>query len=118
MKHKLEINSTKPFIIRFLESYHPLWKAKVNGKEYDPIPIYYENSQVRSQNIISTNYPGINGFIINETGKMTVTLENQPLGWVLHPGASFSSFALVLRRSLLNMAKKAYSFRITKKCSN
>ena len=113
MKHKLEINSTKPFIIRFLELYHPLWKAKVNGKEYDPIPIYFENSQVRSQNIISTNYPAINGFIINETGKMTVTLEYEPLGW-FYLGASISSFALLLLLAYLIWQRKHIALELLK----
>ena len=113
MKHELEINSTKPFIIRFLEPYHPLWSAKINGKEYDPVPIYYENSQVRSQNIISTNYPAINGFIINETGKILITLEYEPLNW-FYLGAILSFFAFVFPLAYLIWQRKQIALELLK----
>jgi hypothetical protein len=113
MKRELEIDSAKPFIISYLEPYHPLWSAKLNGKEYDPIPIYHENSVIRSQNIISTNYPAINGFIINETGKMQVTIEYEPLRW-FYLGASLSFLALVLPLAYLIWQQKHIALELVK----
>lgn len=51
-------NSTGPFMLVFSESYHPLWRAFIEGKEIDPIPIYSM----------------INGFYINKTGDFSIKI--------------------------------------------
>jgi len=51
-------NSSGPFILVFSESYHPLWKAYIDGEERSPIPVYSI----------------INGFFINRTGDFDVTI--------------------------------------------
>jgi hypothetical protein len=51
-------NSDEPFLLIFSESYHPMWKAYIDGKEISPIP----------------TYSLVNGFYINKTGNFNVTI--------------------------------------------
>lgn len=51
-------NSTGSFTLVFSESYHPLWKAYVEGEEMDSIPIYSI----------------VNGFYINKTGDFSIKI--------------------------------------------
>lgn len=105
MKYEIEIDSDGPFILRLMEPYNPMWTTSLDGKEYHPIPVYFENTQVLSQNIVSTNYPAINGFIINGTGKMSITIEYKTIEW-LYLGAAISSIALILSLSYLILQRK------------
>ncbi len=52
------ISSTQPFLLTFSESYHPMWKAYVDGQEISPI---------------QTNFV-VNGYYINKTGSFEVEL--------------------------------------------
>lgn len=54
-----KVNSTSPYTIVFSNTYHEMWRAYVNGKEYKSIPSYYF----------------INSFQINETGEHEVVIE-------------------------------------------
>lgn len=58
-KWVVKVNSTGPYSLIFSNSYHPMWRAYVNGKEYKSIPSYYF----------------INSFQINETGDHEVIIE-------------------------------------------
>ncbi len=58
-KWRLKVDSSEPYALVFSNSYHPMWKAYVNGKEYSSIPSYYF----------------INSFQINETGEHEVIIE-------------------------------------------
>jgi hypothetical protein len=51
-------NSTEPFLLIFSESYHPMWKAYIDGEEISSIP----------------TYSIVNGFYITKTGNFTVTI--------------------------------------------
>ncbi len=51
-------NSNEPFLLILSESYHPLWKAYIDGEEISPIPVYSI----------------VNGFYINKTGNFDVTI--------------------------------------------
>jgi hypothetical protein len=51
-------NSDEPFLLIFSESYHPMWKAYIDGEEISPIPVYSL----------------VNGFYINKTGSFDVTI--------------------------------------------
>jgi len=53
------VNSTGPYTLVFSNTYHKMWKAYIDGKEYYSIPSYYF----------------INSFQINETGKHEVVIE-------------------------------------------
>ena len=52
------VNSSKPFLLTFSESYHPLWKAYVNDVATSPIIVYSI----------------VNGFFINKTGAFDIIL--------------------------------------------
>lgn len=58
-KWTVRVNSTAPYTLVFSNTYHPMWRAYVNGTEYESIPSYYF----------------INSFQINETGEHEVTIE-------------------------------------------
>jgi hypothetical protein len=51
-------NSDEPFLLVFSESYHPMWKAQIDGEEISSIPVYSL----------------VNGFHINKTGNFDVTI--------------------------------------------
>ncbi len=51
-------NIDEPFLLAFSESYHPMWKAYIDGEEISPIPVYSL----------------VNGFYINKTGNFNVTI--------------------------------------------
>lgn len=55
----VKVNSTGPYILVFSNTYHKMWRAYINGKEYRSIPSYYF----------------INSFYINETGEHEVVIE-------------------------------------------
>jgi len=57
-KYNVHVNSTEPFLLIFSDSYHPLWKAYVDGVETSPI----------------IAYSMVNGFLINKLGEFDVTL--------------------------------------------
>jgi hypothetical protein len=130
-KHMIDAESDTPFILRFMEPYNPLWKAYINGKEYSPIPVYFESARVSSKyyfpNIISSNYPAINGFLVDQTGKLPITIEYKPLKW-LYVGAAASIIVLVVSLSylalrhlpigvILTNAAKIYSIRWVDICT-
>ncbi len=62
---KILVNATKPFMLSFTETYDPLWIAHINGERIDSIPLYSE----------------INGFWINQTGQLEITLQYEPQKW-------------------------------------
>jgi hypothetical protein len=105
MKYEIEVNSTRPFIMRLMEPYNPMWTVSTNEREYQPIPVYFESTQAVSQNIVLMNYPAINGFIINETGKMSMTVEYKTIEW-LYLGIIISSIAFVLSVVYLVLRRK------------
>ncbi|UCC58008.1 MAG: discoidin domain-containing protein [Candidatus Bathyarchaeum sp.] len=51
-------DSNEPFLLIFSESYHPMWKAYIDGEEISPIPVYSI----------------VNGFYIDKTGDFNVTI--------------------------------------------
>ena len=52
-------------MLSFAQSYDPLWEARVNGHKITPTPLYSV----------------INGFWIQETGLIEVTIEYTPQRW-------------------------------------
>lgn len=96
-KWNVRINSTGPYIIVFSNSYHPMWRAYVNEKEYKSIPSYYF----------------INSFHINETGEQEVIIEfigqrMQDISLVISGLAYFACFGFLLydRRERGNVGHK------------
>jgi len=64
-KYVVKVNATRPFMLSFAESYDPLWVAYVNGEKIQSIPLYGV----------------INGFWINQTGLLEITIEYEPQRW-------------------------------------
>jgi hypothetical protein len=64
-KYEVEVNATEPFMLAFAETYDPLWAAYVHGERLDSIPLYSI----------------INGFWINQTGALTISIEYEPQKW-------------------------------------
>jgi len=64
-KYIVEVNATKPFMLSFGEFYNPLWVAYVNRERIESIPLYSV----------------INGFRINQTGQLEITIEYEPQRW-------------------------------------
>lgn len=58
-KWVVKVNSTASYTLVFSNTYHPMWRAYVNGREYKSLPSYYF----------------INSFHINETGEQEVVIE-------------------------------------------
>jgi hypothetical protein len=56
--YTVSTTSTRPFLLTFSESFHPMWKAYVDGHEISPI---------------STDFV-VNGYYVNKTGRFEVEL--------------------------------------------
>jgi hypothetical protein len=64
-KITVKVNASQPFILAINEAHDQNWKAHLNGKTYDSIPIFSV----------------MNGFQINETGLLDVVIEYEPQNW-------------------------------------
>lgn len=85
--YKTEINATKPFMLSFAETYDPLWSLtinKVDGK-------YIEPKTIHSMPLYSI----VNGFWINQTGNLDITIEYEPQKW-FHTGIIISILSLTI----------------------
>jgi hypothetical protein len=93
-EYHVKVNAAKPFVLEFEEPYHPLWRAYLNDKEYEPIQLYSESAK-KLQGIVATNYPATNGFIIDQTGKLDLIIKYKPLSlfWL---GATVSILVFVI----------------------
>lgn len=58
-KYMLKIRSSTGYPLVFSNTYHPMWKANISGKQLNPIPSYYH----------------INSYWINERGEHEVIIE-------------------------------------------
>jgi len=86
-KYVVKVNATKSFMLSFAESYDPLWVAYVNGEKIQSIPLYGV----------------INGFWINQTGLLEITIEYEPQKWFYY-GLAVS--LLTLTGCVLYLAKE------------
>jgi hypothetical protein len=77
-KYVVKVNATKPFMLSFAEAYDPLWTARVNDQKTSSIPLYSV----------------INGFWIEETGLIDVTIEYEPQRW-FYIGSAISVTTLI-----------------------
>jgi hypothetical protein len=64
-KYNVRVNTTRPFMLSFAETYDRFWVARINGREYHSVPL---NSVV-------------NGFWIEDTGDLEITIEFKPQTW-------------------------------------
>ncbi|MFQ6126429.1 MAG: carbohydrate binding domain-containing protein [Candidatus Heimdallarchaeota archaeon] len=77
-KYVVSVDIQRPFMLAFAEAYDPLWTASVNGKEYKSLPLYSV----------------INGFWIEDTGELEITIEYKPQRWFYY-GAPISVIGLL-----------------------
>ncbi len=67
---KVRVNATKPFMLSFAESYDPLWEARI-----------YKEGRLIQKVKPTPLYGVINGFWINQTGKLNITIRYKPQDW-------------------------------------
>ncbi len=80
-KYVAHVEAQAPFMLAFAEAYDSLWVAKVNGVEYKSMPLYSV----------------INGFWIDNTGELDITIEYKPQRWFYYGAAiSITTFLVVL----------------------
>ncbi len=77
-KYVTHVDAQSPFMLAFAEAFNSHWVAKVNGKEYKSQPLYAV----------------INGFWIEETGELEITIEYAPQRWFDY-GAIISLISLL-----------------------
>lgn len=66
------VNSTGPFLLSLSEAYDPSWIAYVGGQRIEPTPLY----------------SAINGFWINQTGQLDITIAYEEQKWFYYGSAS------------------------------
>jgi hypothetical protein len=77
-KYVVEVNTTHPFMLSFGEAYNPLWLTHGVDETIGSLPLY----------------SAINGFWINQTGELILTLEYEPQKW-LYNGSVVSIITLL-----------------------
>jgi hypothetical protein len=65
---KVESSTQEPFILSFTEKYDSLWVGYVNGERVSSFPLYGV----------------VNGFWINQTGQLEITIEYEPQRWFFY----------------------------------
>jgi hypothetical protein len=76
---KATLNISQPSMLVFTESYDPLWTARINGEKIRPILLYAV----------------INGFWIEKTGILDITIEYEPQCW-FDMGSAISVITLIV----------------------
>jgi hypothetical protein len=87
-RYKVNANLSAPFILKFEKPFSSLWKANVNGEEYRSIQILAEESEIFDLTQV-TGYTAVNGFLIDKTGELDITIEYAPHQW-FQIGLAFS----------------------------
>jgi hypothetical protein len=89
-KYLVTTNSDGPFVLKLLQTYDPLWIAKVDGQSISPIQLY----------------GGQNGFLIDRSGVSQIEMQYQPQQWFYIGGLAslvfFSASMLYLIRTKIN----------------
>lgn len=77
-RYEVQVEAEKPFILAFAEPYTPGWKAYVDGKGVENIPLY----------------SAINGFLVYTSGNLQITIEYSPQKW-LNLGIAITTTTIV-----------------------
>lgn len=84
--YTVRVNASSPFMLAFAESYDPLWSARVDS---------IDGKTVQSEVIRPVPlYSVINGFYVNQTGSLEITIEYEPQEW-FYIGAAVSITTLI-----------------------
>lgn len=94
-RYRATVTADQPFMLTFAETYHPLWVANVNGREYQGVPV----------NSIGS------GFWIEDTGELEIIIEFKPQSWFYYGVIiSFISIAGALAFLLWNWRRKRWQW--------
>jgi hypothetical protein len=74
----VSVNASEPFILATSEELDEFWAAYINGERIDSTPLYL----------------GLQGFFINKTGHLDISIEYEPQNWFYYASA-FSIAALI-----------------------
>jgi len=77
-EYKISVSAQRPFMITLDRPYDNLWSAFVNGREYKSLMLY----------------PSINGFFINDSGFLDITIEYKPQKWFIQ-GATITIITII-----------------------
>ena len=77
-KYQVTVDSSTPFMLSFAEAYDPLWVAYVDGERVASVPLFSL----------------INGFQINQTGILEITVEYAPQEWFYY-GSLISATTII-----------------------
>lgn len=78
-KYEVSVSAERPFMITLDRPYDSLWSAFVNGREYRSLMLYQEEDDTEEEE----EQPSINGFYIDDTGFLDVTIEYKPQNWFI-----------------------------------
>jgi hypothetical protein len=88
-RYEVSVSVERPFMITLDRPYDNLWSAFVNGREYSSLMIY----------------PSINGFYIDDSGLLDITIEYKPQKWFIQ-GAVITVITMIGSLAYLLLQKR------------
>lgn len=80
--YSAKIDASQPFVLRFEKPYHSMWRAQIDDRSYAPIRVFSAHGGL-SNIVEATEFPAINGYLIDSTGQLNVVVEYEPHNWYL-----------------------------------
>ena len=74
------VNASHPFVLATTEAFDNYWVSNVNGQQISPTPLYL----------------GLQGYYINKTGQLQITLEYKPQTWFYSASVISAVTAIIL----------------------
>jgi hypothetical protein len=74
------VNASHPFVLATTEAFDNYWVASVNGQQISPTPLYL----------------GLQGYNINKTGQLQITLEYKPQTWFYYASVISVTSSIIL----------------------
>lgn len=104
-----KISAESPFILKLEQPYHSMWRAQIHGTTYEPVRVLSEE-QGLSNIVEHTPFPAANGFLIDKTGELEVTVKYQLHEWywigLFITGFAFAgSFGFIIWHEILSYAR-------------
>ncbi len=83
------VNASHPFVLATTEAFDNYWVANVNGQQISPTPLYL----------------GFQGYNINKTGQLQITLEYRPQTWFYYASAISVTSSIILLSLLVYVSR-------------
>ncbi len=80
-KYEISVSAQRPFMITLDRPHDNLWSAFVNGREYSSLMLYHQGVEDDTEE--EEEQPSINGFLIDDTGSLDITIEYKPQNWFI-----------------------------------